>query len=83
MVCFRYRCRSICPVLYTAIALGGHVRVGLEDNVVYGFDEDGKKIIATNEMLVKRAVDAVKTFGKQPATAAEAREILGLKPLVR
>lgn len=71
------------PVLYTAIALGGHVRVGLEDNVVYGFDEDGKKIIATNEMLVKRAVDAVKTFGKQPATAAEAREILGLKPLVR
>ena len=45
--------------------------------------EDGKKIIATNEMLVKRAVDAVKTFGKQPATAAEAREILGLKPLVR
>lgn len=33
------------PVLYTAIALGGHVRVGLEDNVVYGFDEDGKKII--------------------------------------
>ena len=30
------------PVLYTAIALGGHVRVGLEDNVVHGFDEDGK-----------------------------------------
>ena len=28
-------------------------------------------------------IDAVKTFGKQPATAAEAREILGLKPLVR
>ena len=69
--------------MFSALANGCHVRVGMEDNVVYGFDEDGKKIIATNEMLVKRAVDAVKTFGKQPATAAEAREILGLKPLVR
>lgn len=71
------------PILYSAIALGGHIRVGLEDNVVFGFDEEGNKILATNEMLVKRAVDAVNVYGKQPATAAEAREILGLKPLVR
>ena len=71
------------PILYATLALGGHVRVGLEDNVVYGFDADGKKIMATNQMLVQRAVDAVKLFGKQPATPAEAREILGIKPLVR
>jgi uncharacterized protein (DUF849 family) len=32
---------------------------------------------------VERAVQAVKTFGNQPATSAEAREILGIKPLVR
>ena len=71
------------PILYAAIALGGHVRVGLEDNVIYGFDENGEKIIATNEMLVKRAAEAIRLFGKQPATSAEAREILSLKPLVR
>lgn len=71
------------PILYAALALGGHIRVGLEDNVVYGKDRDGKKILATNVMLVQRAVRAVETFGKEPATPAEAREILGIKPLVR
>ncbi len=70
-------------ILYAAIALGGHVRVGMEDNVVFGKDADGKKIMATNEMLVERAVKAVRLFGNEPATPAEAREILGIKPLVR
>lgn len=71
------------PIMYAALALGGHIRVGLEDNVVFGKDEQGNKIMATNEMLVKRAVEAVKVFGKQPATPAEARQILGIKPLER
>jgi len=66
------------PILYTAIALGGHVRVGLEDNVVYGKDADGKKIMATNVSLVERAVRAVKEFGNRPATPIEARELLGI-----
>ena len=64
------------PILYAALALGGHIRVGLEDNVVYGFDKDGKKIMDTNMMLVERAVKAVETFGNQVATPAEARQIL-------
>jgi len=71
------------PILYAALALGGHLRVGLEDNVVYGKAEDGSKIMATNVMLVERAVKAVELFGKKPATSAQAREILGIKPLVR
>ena len=71
------------PIMYAALALGGHIRVGMEDNVVYGRDENGQKIMATNKMLVERAVKAVETFGKKPATSAEAREILGIKPLVR
>ncbi|MBR1780669.1 MAG: 3-keto-5-aminohexanoate cleavage protein, partial [Oscillospiraceae bacterium] len=66
------------PILYAALALGGHIRVGLEDNVVYGKDENGAKIPATNQMLVQRAVEAVKTFGNRPATPAEAREMLGI-----
>ncbi|MBU5230868.1 Uncharacterized conserved protein [uncultured Clostridium sp.] len=71
------------PILYATLALGGNVRVGMEDNVVYGKDKDGNKIMATNLMLVERAVSAVKVFGKEPATSAEAREILGIKPLAR
>ena len=53
------------PVLYTAIALGGHVRVGLEDNVVYGYDKEGKKILANNLMLVERAARAVEAYGNE------------------
>ena len=66
------------PVLYTAIALGGHVRVGLEDNVVYGYDKEGKKILANNLMLVERAARAVEAYGNEVATSAEARECLVL-----
>lgn len=69
------------PILYATLALGGHVRVGLEDNVIYGYDENGKKIMATNIMLVDRAVNAIRNFGKTPATSAQAREILGIPDL--
>lgn len=64
------------PIMYATLAMGGHVRVGLEDNVYYS-----KGVKASNVMLVDRAVRVIKEFGKEPATAAEAREILGLKSL--
>lgn len=66
------------PIMYATLALGGHIRVGLEDNVYYS-----KGVKASNESLVERAVRVVKEFGKEPATSAEARQILGLKPLSR
>ncbi|MEF2074282.1 3-keto-5-aminohexanoate cleavage protein [Consotaella aegiceratis] len=66
------------PILYAALALGGHVRVGLEDNIYFS-----KGIKATNVQLVERAAEAIRVFGKAPANPAEAREILSLKPLVR
>jgi uncharacterized protein (DUF849 family) len=66
------------PIMYATIAQGGHVRVGLEDNVFYS-----KGVKATNVMLVERAVRAVEVFGKEVATSVEAREILGLKQLER
>ncbi|MDR3437133.1 3-keto-5-aminohexanoate cleavage protein [Telmatospirillum sp.] len=66
------------PILYGALALGGNVRVGLEDNVYFS-----KGVKATNVQLVERAAEAVRLFGKEPATPAEAREILSIKPLVR
>ena len=49
--------------------------------MVYGRDKDGKKILATNLMLVQRAARAIEAFGNEIATPAEARDMLGLKPL--
>lgn len=66
------------PIMYATLAMGGHIRVGLEDNVYYS-----KGVKATNEMLVERAARVVREFGKEPADPAEAREILGLKPFVK
>ena len=73
--------RGHLPVMFAALANGGHIRVGMEDNVVYGKDKDGNKILATNLMLVQRAARAVEAYGNEVATPAEAREMLGLKPL--
>ena len=62
------------PILYTTLALGGHVRVGLEDNIYYRKDE-----YATNEQLVARAARLIRENNCEPATPDEAREILGLR----
>ena len=72
---------SAMEMLYGAVALGGGIRVGMEDNVVYGYDKEGKKILANNLMLVERAARAVEAYGNEVATSAEAREMLGLAPL--
>lgn len=64
------------PIMYATLALGGHIRVGLEDNVYYSKGE-----LASNVSLVERAVRAVENFGKEVASPREAREILGLKQL--
>ncbi|MCR4842874.1 MAG: 3-keto-5-aminohexanoate cleavage protein [Eubacterium sp.] len=69
------------PVMYACLANGGHIRVGMEDNVVYGKDKDGNKILANNLMLVQRAVRAIEAYGDEPATGAEAREMFNLAPL--
>ena len=67
------------PMMLAGLALGcDGLRVGLEDNVMFGKDEEGNKIIATNKMLVERAVDLCKLAGREIATAQEAREILGI-----
>ncbi|MFC4048239.1 3-keto-5-aminohexanoate cleavage protein [Actinomadura syzygii] len=56
-----------------ALALGGHIRVGIEDNPCLAPGEP-----AENVRLVERAVALVQSVGLEPATPAEAREILGL-----
>lgn len=53
--------------------LGGHVRVGLEDNLYIRAGE-----FATNEKLVTKAAEIIQTLGRTVATPAEASEIIGL-----
>ena len=58
-----------------ALALGGHVRVGIEDNIYYS-----KGVLATNLSLLRRIKNIAIALGKEIATPAEARQILGLAP---
>lgn len=59
------------------IAMGGHVRVGFEDNVYMS-----KGVLAkSNGEMVERVVQMAKLLNREVATPAEAREILGLAPL--
>ncbi|MDL2330907.1 3-keto-5-aminohexanoate cleavage protein [Odoribacter sp. OttesenSCG-928-A06] len=63
------------PLAACAIVDGGHVRVGFEDNVYLS-----KGVLAkSNGELVEKVVRLAKELGREVATPAEAREILGLK----
>lgn len=63
-----------------ALALGGHVRVGLEDNPYYDWSE---RTPATNARLVERVVRIAAELGREPADPGEARELIGLAPVKR
>ncbi len=63
------------PVVLTTLALGGHVRVGLEDNIYYQRGE----LARSNAQLVERAVRLAAEIGRPVATPDQAREILGLQ----
>ena len=65
------------PMNTLAIAMGGHCRVGLEDNIYQGFD---RRELATNPGLVARVKLLAETFGRGLAGPARARELLGLAP---
>ena len=58
-----------------AIIMGGHVRVGFEDNVYMSKGVPA----ASNGEMVEKVVRLAKELGREIATPAEAREILGLK----
>ena len=63
------------PILYATLALGGHIRIGMEDNLYYS-----KGVLAvSNAQFVERAKRIIHEFGKEVATPEETREILGLR----
>ena len=63
------------PMVAQAVLLGGHPRVGLEDNI---YLEKGK-LAPSNAALVEKAAKIVEILGDTVATPADARAILGLK----
>jgi 3-keto-5-aminohexanoate cleavage enzyme len=62
------------PMTTLAILMGGHVRVGLEDNL---YLRRGRKF-KDNAEAVSRAADLVRSLNREVATPAEARSLLGL-----
>lgn len=63
------------PWVAQSVLLGGHVRVGLEDNLYLS-----RGVKATNAQLVERARTIIEAMGAKVATPDEARELLRLKP---
>jgi 3-keto-5-aminohexanoate cleavage enzyme len=61
-----------------ALELGGHCRTGLEDNVRW----DRDRVAASNAELVARVADMCADYGRHPATATEARQLLRLPAAV-
>ena len=60
-----------------AIAMSGHVRIGLEDNIWW---DDDRTELATNVRLVERVVAIGRAMGRDPAEPAEIRTRLGIPP---
>ena len=59
-----------------AIIMGGHVRVGFEDNIYLSKGVPAE----SNAELVEKVVRIARELGREIATPAEAREILHLPP---
>ena len=66
--------RGHLPIMYTTLALGGHVRVGMEDNIYYS-----KGVLAkSNVEFIERTKRIAVEIDKEIATPDEARTIMGL-----
>lgn len=64
------------PLNMAAMAMGGHVRTGLEDNIYYSY----RVLAEGNAPLVARVARLARELGREIATPTEAREMLGLAP---
>lgn len=63
------------PIMLATLSMGGHLRVGFEDNIYYT-----KGVLAeSNAQLVARAANLIRLAGNEVATPSEAAEILGVK----
>jgi uncharacterized protein (DUF849 family) len=67
--------RDQLTVNHWSLELGGHCRTGLEDNVRW----DKDRLAPSNAALVGRVAELCRSYGRRPASAAEARALLGLR----
>jgi 3-keto-5-aminohexanoate cleavage enzyme len=63
------------PLAVQALVMGGHVRVGFEDNIFYKKGEVAK----SNAQLVERISRIAKELGREVATPDQARKMLGIQ----
>ena len=66
--------RSTLPVMLASLAQGGHLRVGMEDVLTISRGVP----VESNRQLVERAAEAGRLAQRVPATAMEARRLLGM-----
>ena len=69
--------RTSIPVMLAALSAGGHLRVGMEDTLSYAPGEP----VRDNTQLVARAVGLAKIAQRPPMAIADARALLGVRPL--
>ena len=67
--------RGHLPIMAAALSAGGHLRVGMEDNVVFRRGQ----LVEHNDELVARAAELATLLQRPPLTTAEARDLLGVK----
>ena len=67
--------RSHLPIAATALASGGHLRVGMEDNLLFARGRP----VQRNDELVSRAADLARLMQRPPLTTDEARALLSVK----
>jgi uncharacterized protein (DUF849 family) len=67
--------RSHLPIAAAALASGGHLRVGMEDNLIYAKGQP----VQRNDELVSRAADLARLMQRPPLTTDEARVLLSIK----
>lgn len=67
--------RTHLPILAAALAAGGHLRVGMEDNVVFARGQQ----VRHNRELVERAAHLAEVMQRPAMSTTEARELLGIK----
>ena len=67
--------RSQLPLTFGALALGGNVRVGFEDNVFF----DQRRLAESNAQFVRRAVELVEAAGREVASPDDVRRRLGVE----
>jgi uncharacterized protein (DUF849 family) len=67
--------RAHLPIAAAALSMGGHLRVGMEDNVMYAKGQP----VGHNRELVSRAADLATILQRPPMSTAEARELLAIK----